>query len=142
MSNEIIQSITLAAAQLGAEMSIKAMAEGDTQFFRDMHKISIDLYDAMIELAKGKPDYPTWRDAFIKANVESPMNQLDTSGRFTAMVEQAKNLDMSGYYFQEVMPVLRAGLVPLYQERAALDAHYKGAIEMCAQVRRDKMTDV
>ncbi len=137
-----VAALNAASAALGARLVTDAIAEGNTPFFRKLRELTVGLYDIMIDICNNKADYPEWHAAFMKANVESPLHELDKSGEFTRIVSQLEALDLTGYYFQEVMPLIRNGVAPLLVERATLMQHFDQAIEACDIVRRQRMTDV
>lgn len=136
MSIEIVRELNVVSAKLGAKLFINAITNGDVDFVRTMRDTTVELYSVLIEMAEGKADYPQWYDVFYKANTNSPLITMDTSGEFAAIVEKLKDLDMTGYYFAEVMPVIRNGVEPLRIERDTVLAHLDEAINMCVNTRR------
>lgn len=137
-----IAALNAASAALGARLVTDAIAAGDTEFFRKFRDLTVNLYDTIIDICNKKADFPEWYAAFMKANVESPLHELDKTGEFTRIVEQLKDLDMSGYYFQEIVPLLRNGPAPLIAERDIMVLNFAQAIEACAIIRRQRMTEV
>ncbi len=139
MSKAIIEQLTIQSAMIGMDLTSKALEAEDVVFFRSMRDITVELYDTLIELVNDKPDFIQWRDLFLKINATSPMNQLDTSGRFSAIAEQLSGLDYSEYYFTEVLPVLTRGSARLVAERDALTSQFDNYIQHCVNARRSKM---
>lgn len=137
-----IVALNAASAALGARLVTDAIAEGNSEFFRKLRDVTVGLYDTMIDICNNKADFPEWHAAFLKANQESPLHEMDKSGEFTRIVAQLGELDMTGYYFQEVMPLIRNGVAPLIAERSLMMLHFTQAIEACALMRRQRMTDV
>lgn len=137
-----IVALNAASAALGARLVTDAIADGNSEFFRQLRDVTVSLYDVIIDCCNNKADYPEWHAAFMKANLESPLHEMDKSGEFTRIVAQLENLDMTGYYFQEVMPLIRGGVAPLVAERNLMMQHFTQAIEACALIRRQRMTDV
>jgi hypothetical protein len=137
-----IAALNAASAALGARLVTDAIAAGNTEFFRKFRDLTVGLYDVMIDICNSKADFPEWHAAFMKANIESPLHELDKTGEFTRIVEQLKDLDMSGYYFQEIIPLIRNGSAPLIAELNTIKNHFAQAIEACAIVRRQRMSEV
>ncbi len=130
------------AAVIGQRVFAKALEELNTKFLRDMRDITIGLYDAILDVVTGKGDYPQWREAFIKANVESPFLKMDESGEFAELIKDIRQMDLSGYYFQQVMPIIANGAAPLIAERDMIVGQINAMIDTTIHKRRDNLRNV
>lgn len=117
---QTVVELNAKAALIGQRVFAKAIEDLNTKFLRDMRELTCSLYDVILDCISGKADYPQWREVFIKANVESPFLELDETGEFAELIKDIRQMDLSGYYFQQVMPIIANGAEPLIAERDAI----------------------
>lgn len=142
MSAQAFAELNARASLIGNNLMLKAIAESNIELIREMRKCSDELYVAMIEMVKEKPDFPTWHAALMAANRASPFNQYDTTGEFTKTVEELATIDASEHYFKEVAPLLVAGVQQFIAERAMVVGTFDQLIIQLIEERRDNMKAV
>lgn len=130
------------AGMIGHNMIMKAIEEKNVELVRKLRQCSDELYAAMIEQVKNKPDFPTWHAMLMEANRTSPFNEYDTTGEFTKIVEELAATDATEHYFTEVAPLLARGVAPFIMERATVVSTFDQLIEQLIQDRRDSMKSV
>lgn len=136
----VFEEVNARAAAIGERLIQQAIEKNDIESVRKIRQLVDELYGTLIELAKSKPDYPTWHAALMKLNNESPFIQLDTTGEFGRIVEELGSIDATGYYFEQVMPVMKNGEATFTAERAAVLASFDDLIVLIANQRRGDMT--
>lgn len=137
--NTVFDEVNARASALGIQLTILAAQNQDVETLRKCRELAEGLYNDLIVMSKSIPDYPTWWNALVKMNVESPFNEMDKTGEFRKLVEVLKTIDATGYYFQTIVPLMKNGPSQFVIERDLVLAQYDFVINMVIQDRRDSM---
>jgi hypothetical protein len=109
--------VNIKAAAIGEALLQKAIIDGDIETLKAFRQCAADLYENLIQVVDTKPDFATWHALFLKLNKETTMNQLDTTGEFTRLVNLLDDIDAGAHYRTEVVPLFAMGKAPFEAER-------------------------
>lgn len=128
---DVYADVNARAAAIGEKLTATIIANNDVVTARKLRQCAVELYDAIIPMVAKKPDYQIWHAALLKANHDSPFNQIDTTGEFTKIVAELDAIDATTYFIEHVLPLANEqGLAQLVRERDELLNIYDNVIAL------------
>lgn len=137
-----VEQLDAEAAVLGQVIITHALENNDLECVRALKSIGVGLMDVVIDLAKGKADYPTWHKAFIELNKNADIGRFDPTGKWEELLDNLTKVDMSGYYFEQVIPVISQPINELESMKTIMESTFDNLKEMIVAKRRSQIKAV